>query len=398
MSGIAFILLAGCFGQANEPRFLAHSTDGPLTAAPLRKLAADFSAQLGDKAIAGDRLIALRRDGAVLPTDTASPFLILANGERLPLAGTAKLLLEDERLRAPLAAPIRIDGEALTLPQATLHAICLAAPTGIDEGDRWLNQLDGEVRKRDLVLLKNGDRVEGTIQKIDADAGCRIHLGEQSATYPLHRIALIAFNPEFQARPKSNRPHARVVLRSGARFRLNSLVLEQGSLRCASAMTGKFTIPVEELVSLQIRQGKASYLDEVKPKTFEATAFLDLSWPLAVGRTQFGRALRLGGDRFESGLSMHSRSRATYALSPADRWFEAIVGIDEQAGPRGAARIQVEVDGKAHGLKLIKAGEPPVVFRVDLRGGKTLGLVADFGPLGDVQSHVIWADARIIRD
>ena len=401
MLGLPLALLAGCLGQAaNEPRFVGHSAEGPLVAAPLRKLAADFAVQLGDAKVVGDRLVALRRDGAALPTDTALPFVVLANGERLPLASAARLLLEDEQFRAPLAPPIRTEPETLTLPQATLHAICLAPPTGIDDVDLWLNQLDGESRKRDLVLLKNGDRVEGSIQKLDAEAGCRINLGEQSATFPLNRIALIAFNPEFQARPKTNKPHARIALRSGARFRANSLVLEDGSLRCASAMAGKFTIPVDELVSLQMRQGKAIYLDDLKPTTYEATAFLDLSWPLAAGRTQFGRSLRLGGDRFESGLSLHSRSRATYALGATDRWFEAIVGIDAFAGPRGAARIQVEVDGRAipETAKLVKAGEMPVVLRVDLRGGKTLSLIVDFGPLGDVQSHTIWADARIIRD
>ena len=402
MSRLAFLLIANCLGQAvDEPRFVGHSTEGPLVASPLKKLAADFSVQLGDAKVAGDRLVAMRKEGAALPTDTASPFLILANGERLPLADTAKLLLEDERFRAPLAPPIRMEpAEMLTLPQATLHAICLSPPAGVDDVDRWLNQLDRESRKRDLVLLRNGDRVEGSIQKLDAEAGCRINLGEQTATYPLNRIALIGFNPEFQARPKANKPHARAVLVSGARLRLNSLVLEDGQLRCASAMAGKLAFPVNQLVSLQMRNGKAIYLEDVKAKTYEATAFLDLSWPLAVNRTQFGRSLRLGGDRFESGLSLHSRSRAVYALDAADRWFEAIVGIDAHAGPRGAARIQVEVDGKmvpetAH---LVRAGEAPVSFRVDLRGGKTLGLVVDFGPLGDVQSHTIWADARIIRD
>ena len=53
-----------------------------------------------------------------------------------------------------------------------------------------------------------------------------------------------------------------------------------------------------------------------------------------------------------------------------------------------------EVDLPA--LKVLAAGTT-VPIRVDVREVKALTLVVDFGPTGDVQADVNWADARLVK-
>ncbi len=47
--------------------------------------------------------------------------------------------------------------------------------------------------------------------------------------------------------------------------------------------------------------------------------------------------------------------------------------------------------------KELTGRDAPRLVRLDVRQAQTLTLVVDFGSQGDVQAHVNWADARLIR-
>jgi hypothetical protein len=97
---------------------------------------------------------------------------------------------------------------------------------------------------------------------------------------------------------------------------------------------------------------------------------------------------------------MHSRSRATYALDGKYRRFEAHVGLDDATGRDGSVRVKVYADGKALELgkdEDVTAKTGPLAVNVRIDGVKELTLEVDFGRRGDVQGHVDWADARLLR-
>jgi hypothetical protein len=76
------------------------------------------------------------------------------------------------------------------------------------------------------------------------------------------------------------------------------------------------------------------------------------------------------------------------------------VGLDEQTGKRGRVRIGVRVDGKPRKLdgdKELTGRDGPLRVRLDVAGAKEVTLVAEFGGFGDVQAHVDWVDARLIK-
>jgi hypothetical protein len=312
----------------------------------------------------------------------------LTTGDCLPLAVPVRLQLDDESLQISLAPPLA--NAPFIVPQAAVSLIALSSAPELPAK-----------RTHDLIVLKNGDTLAGRIVGLDGAKGARLVVAGQTQIIPFERVAQVAFNPEFQSRPRFKNAYADAILAGGSRLSLAKLstVGPDGKLTATTLLGQRCTFSADDLVALRIRQGKAIYLDELKPKSYESTPFLDVAWPLTTGRSLLGGALTIGDDTYPLGLGIHSRSRVTYALNPADQWFEAIVAVDVAAGAGAAVRIDVEVDGRAvpGGARPLKVHDAPATLRIELKNAKILTLVTDFGPRGDIQGHAIWADARLIR-
>jgi hypothetical protein len=157
------------------------------------------------------------------------------------------------------------------------------------------------------------------------------------------------------------------------------------------------------VAALDVYQGGAVYLSDLKPDKFEFTSFLGDDgpvWPLVADGSVDNRDLRLGGSTYDKGLGLHSRSRVTYNLAGAYRRFESLVGIDDEAGRVGGARVRILTDGKPLDLgpgTELTPGTGPLVVGVSVAGVKELTLEVDFGKRGDVQGRVNWCDARLVK-
>src|SRR5205814_6944374 len=62
-----------------------------------------------------------------------------------------------------------------SLPNVVL--LFWSLPDGVENAERFFADLQEEPRKRDIVYLKNGDRIEGTLTALDAKAGCTLTAG-----------------------------------------------------------------------------------------------------------------------------------------------------------------------------------------------------------------------------
>ena len=161
-------------------------------------------------------------------------------------------------------------------------------------------------------------------------------------------------------------------------------------------------MPLKRVASLDLFQGAAVYLSDLKPAKFEQTPYLGggVKWPLVADAAVTGRDLRLGGSVYDKGLGMHSRCRVRYTLEGTYRRFEATVGLDDENGRDGSAVIRVFGDGKALDLGkdgALTAKKGPISINVDIIGVKELTLEVDFGLRGDVQGHADWGNARVVK-
>src|SRR5262249_19710592 len=153
-------------------------------------------------------------------------------------------------------------------------------------------------------------------------------------------------------------------------------------------------IPLQRLAALDLYQGRAVHLADLKPARYEFFPYLDYRWPLVHDASVVGKDLRIEASTYARGLGLHSHSRVTYNLSGAYKRFEALVGLDPKTGRQGTARITVRADGKALELGSAELSErqPLLAINVGVPGVKELVLEVLFGKRGDIQAHVNWVE------
>jgi len=111
-----------------------------------------------------------------------------------------------------------------------------------------------------------------------------------------------------------------------------------------------------------------------------------------------GKPMSIAGHAYSRGLGTHADCRIQLDLGGAAEKFSAAVGIDDAAGNAGATVIfKVLADGKTlRKTSVMKLGQPAEKLDVDVRGVKTLVLVADSAGDGINFDHADWADAKLV--
>jgi hypothetical protein len=394
------LILTAMLAAAPEPGpFVALGpADEPVTGRLVR-LAADGTAELaaGPKTVRVRDTYSLRRQRVPLPPLPRGPLLVTITGDRVPgrlLGGDTQAL----RFR-PAFAP---DEAEWKVPFSSAAVVWLTRPpadTPLDPGRyAWL----ADTRRRDVLLFRNGDTLRGSLDGFADGPKFKPETGDLR-TVPLAQLAAVAFNPSLARTRKPKGPYARLVLRDGTRLDVTGPTIEKDTLRGKALFGAAIEVPLVEVVALDVFQGKATYLSDLKPTKAEHAAYLGAAWPWAADRAAHGGPLRLltpaGEQTFDKGLGTHPRTTLVYDLGGKYRRFEALVGLDPASGRHGRADVRIRLDGKEQErpeLRSLAAGfaMPP---RLDVTGVKELTLVIDFGPSGDVQADVNWADARVIE-
>jgi hypothetical protein len=391
---LSLLLLAP--GEAPDaPAFVLHSTRADQPAGALVRLAADGSAQVaGAPPVAGADLVSLRRQGLPPPPfPHARRHALLVNGDRLP--GEVLAIDGDQaRVRADLGSQ-----QELVVPLSALAAVWFtdraATRAATPAGRRAL----AEPRRQDVVLLANNDTLQGTVVGLGADGPLRLDVGGSEVAVPRDRLQALLLNTDLARAPQPRGAYRQLVLRNGARLSLRTVALKGGELKGTTLFGAAVHLPLRELAALNVYQGKAVYLSDLKPRNYQHTPFLGARWPFAADHCVTGQDLHLAGGTFDKGLGLHSQSRLTYALPPGATRFEALVGLDEQSGRSGGVRVQVLADGRPLLTPAAELGaaDPPRALRLDLpKGARELTVSVEFGRGGDVQDHVDWADARVL--
>ena len=394
------VLLAAA--PADSAAFVASSPAGERPVGRLVKLLPDGTAELaGNEAVAVRDLVSLRRSALPLPPLPRGPALVTTTGDRIP----GRVLGGDEQ--ALKFRPGFLDQAApdWSVPLSSAAVVWFSTPPADTPADPSRDPWMAENRKRDIVRFRNGDLVPGSLDGFAAEPPAVRFKPEAGVlrTVPLTEVAALAFNLSLARGRKPKGSYAHLVLRDGTRLDITDPLADADTLHGKTLFGQAVQIPVTELIALDIYQGKAVYLSDLKPKKIEQSGFLGTPWPPANDRTVRATPLRLltplGEQTFDKGLGTHPRTTLTYDLAGKYRRFEALVGLDAETGARGTAAVRVLVDGKEQplpALQKLTAGLA-VPVPVEVLGAKELAVVIDFGPAGDVQADVNWADARLVE-
>lgn len=404
MAGWSLFVAALLVGQpAEPPRFEVRSTANVVPNAPIRGIEDGFAIQLeSDKSIPGDKLVSLHRVGAVIPPAPLTPSVLLTSGDHLRLDPEGVFQLEEETLRfdlpksiaPPKSAPISIRATAVSM-------LWFAPPEQADRPEELQHRVEHGHRKLDVVGLREGDRMEGSLISLSA-SGAQVKAGARRMDVPLKQVSYVAFNTQWQSKPRLKRPYAYVTLDDGTRLTLATMQWQGND----ASVTGKtlwgaeVQFPIRRLVALHVKQGAATYLSDLEPNVV-SEGFVGTAWPLGRNALPRGGPLVLKGETIDFGLGAHARTSATYKLDGTFRTFEAWVGMPAGSDPRARVRFRVLRDGKpapAAPDREWSVNDSPAWVRIDVAGSRELTLIADYGSFGDVEARAVWGYARLLRD
>lgn len=347
-----------------------------------------------------ENLVSVRRlPGQVSPLARNSQ-VVLANGDRLTgqiVDGNTRAI----RLKSELAQ------EPIDIPLNSLAAIWFQPLPKELPADPKSYPFRASVRRGDVILYTNGDTDIGTLESFETRAtGIQLREGRNGSRRRImtEGVAAIVIDPLLSRLRTPREPAFRVVMADGSRITLKTVQGIGGSLVGETLFGAEVKLPIADLVAMDTINGPADYLDQLKPQKQTVEPFISLSWPWTINQTVKGEPIRLGGNyadgQFDFGLGTHPKTTLTYNLGKKYQRFETKVGLDPVTGRRGSAKIQVYLDGKPvldEQQQNVTADMPAQELSLDVAGVKEMQLEVDFGPTGDVQADVNWADARLIK-
>lgn len=362
-------------------------SNGTTITTPQLQLSASGELRTKQQTFAVNDWLSIQRMHRLRPSYPTQAHLQLTNGDHL----VGQLVKGDgDALYWRPQIGDKVAEQTLRFPLSAV-AIVWQKTLARSEQPSWVNR----PRQRDVIQLKNGDTILGTINKIDPVDGWRITLEQREQTIPHANVVALGCNTDLARQRLPRGVYYRVVFTNGSRLSCLSVVSDQQQLKLTTLMKDVFTVPSAEMIAIDVAQSKAIPLHELKPTRYDYQSFDGELAQWSVNRTINGQPLQLrfpqGDSTYEHGLSIPAGSTLTYDLAGKYQRFMASVGIDISQGERGSATLTVLLDGQPvafanKGLLTVKQG----VFNInlDVRGVKEMKLIVARHEGGFVQAAI----------
>ena len=363
-------------------------------------VAADGSVVVGEQTIAAGEWYSIRKTNTVLPPWPRDPHVELTNGDRL-VGGVIDADGDALRWRVHFPGEPRKGDQELRLPLSSVRAIWFTHRPGDAPEPNWLTS----PRKRDLFQSRNGDSTAGALTAIDPGRNAvRFQVDGRDQNLEFAKLAAIALNTDLARVRRPKGPYYRMTLADGSRLSVLSASFDGRIWDVNTQLKGPtMHVPADQVVSVDVEQGKAAWLSNLKPAKYQYFPSDGEQFPLMLDRCASGRPMVLktdaGESTFDRGIGLHGECTLNYSLGGKYRRFETLAGLDAKSGLQGDAQVVISVDGKEQPLPndgriTVRGGPTPL--RIDLTGARELAISIRRGSGGNVQDYVDLTGARLI--
>lgn len=250
-------------------------------------------------------------------------------------------------------------------------------------------------RGDDCVLLTNGDALCGFLVKAEREA-LRLESRGETVRIPIRSIVAVRFSTQDVSPPTGVTCLAR--LRSGGRVTLSHFRWKGEVIEAELLPNVPIKLPSARVESLAVSGGRWTRLSSLTPLRHEYEPLFSLTWNYQRDRNVLGGRLRVGGEAYDEGIGVHSRSTLTYNLEGKYRDFVTSFGIDDDSGPHADVTVRVLVDGALRFEQTnVRRGTLFGPVRISTAGADRLDLVVDFGANGDLHDRLNWIEPALIR-
>lgn len=290
-------------------------------------------------------------------------------------------------------------GKPLDVPVERIRAIWSANDAMVKKAKN-LNQ---SAEAQDVAFVeKNGEvkSVAGVVTGIDKEF-LKFKFENEDHKIKLDRIAGILLSQRELAPERSMFEALTMVNGDVLSGRIESI--KKGTLRLkplfAVDKAAHAEIPLSQLSAIDIRNGRLTWLGDVKPSTVVQVPYFDRLMPYRIDQSLTGGPLALADGPLSKGVAVHTRCSLTYDIGGTAERFRAKVGFQQPDGKSGRAALKIVGDGKVLWEQPDLHGDAPAPVAVDLNVSRieSLTLVADYGSTFDVAGRVVWGDARLIK-
>jgi hypothetical protein len=321
--------------------------------------------------------------------ESSTPFVLLANGDRLPGHVTA---MDHRTVKVRLAA---VDaGQEWTLPLNILRGAWRQMPGGTTDPERFRWSWRHESPKLDQLRLTNGDVLEGAVVQIRQGVW-NVQASSGSFELPTERIACFRRSDALAA-PSANAVQVIVILSDDTRLSLAEAVVREGNLIARTVHDAKCVIPWREVCRIEFAPSKADALSTLKPLAEKQVPYFDQSLSMVRDGDVYRKSLRWQTMPADHGLGMMSHHEVDYALEANYHAFLADVTLAEPLLNR-SPEVSVLVDGQVRFRARLSKDNLSARTWLDLAGAKRLTLRVDHGPDSNGPSAVNWLSPRLLK-
>jgi hypothetical protein len=392
--GGASALAATSSGAASDPVFKALLVDGSTVSGRIVSLGPGAiklaSAEGPARELPLGRLIKLTREYSVAFPSLDRSHVIFPEGDCLMRAVVGS--------SAETTLDVRSDALGkMAIPLESMLGLYLAGQRSDSELDPIMDRVRSEPRTTEVVWLANGDRQAGGFLGIDENK-ITMQVGGKPALVDRAGVVALGFDPKLVVYPLPNSDFLELTLKDGSRLGVTEARLDDSTVLATTRFGQALKVSLNELVRVHVRSKSIVYLSEREPIRVSYVPYFGPTREIRVDRTVDGHYFQLAGQTFDRGIGMQSKTLVAYRLQPGDRRFQALVGVDERAGPLGSVVFRVLVDSNERfQTPPLTDHDSPKTIDVDVAGGKFVILATEFGDRGDVRDLADWVEARIIR-
>lgn len=268
---------------------------------------------------------------------------------------------------------------------------------------RTLEQGDAEPR---VVTEHALDQVEGAIREVTPDTVV-FELDGQRVDVRREKLEGIVYYQS--SRKEFPAPLCRLTDAAGTQWLLKTVELNGDALAATTLGGLSFQLPLANAAKLDFSLANVAFLSdlEAEPAAVAATSSLQ---PAAMSH-KFSRifkprsapplgtdSFRMGGQRFDNGLALHSPAKLLYRVPAGFRKFHAVAGIDDSILAPGRFTLLVQADGKEvlrH--EFSDEQRKPLTLALDVANVRRITIELAPGDGQDIGDQLNLCDARFTR-
>ncbi len=314
----------------------------------------------------------------------------------------ARLWATEWTMTAGVAHCRLADGSVIDLERKHLSWVRFVAPTP-GSTERW-QQVVGAVPVADQVVVERGGKletVEGVLGDVTTEQAEFTLDGQQVPVRRGRIAALVLFQPQG---PQLAAPVAVWQDIDRCQIPVSSWAAGEGdTVHLVSPAGWQISRTWRRLTSLRFGTTEPIWLDQLAPVQIRFNTLLSspevqpllaswLAW--CPGQSPWGGPLSDGGQVFERGVSLHSRTELVIEVPAGARRLLAIAGVDHQSPASARLRLEARADQRLICDQTLQQGHPFQELNWELGTASRLTLVVDFADDGEAGDRLVLANAR----